>query len=159
MSNDYQAIVDFPFAKLGIKCSSSHLLGIEFLSASTIEVKACNQVAQLVVKQLWGYIKDAHYKFDLPVLTQGTVYQRRVWSALSKIKAGKAHTYGFVAKRLDSGARAVGNACRHNPVPIVVPCHRVIAVSGIGGFVGKTKGLSVNRKIWLLKHEGVNLTH
>ena len=62
-------------------------------------------------------------------------------------------TYGELADRLDSGARAVGNACRHNPVSIIVPCHRVVSASGLGGYSGKTDGREINRKKWLLGHE------
>ena len=81
----------------------------------------------------------------------------RVWQALQKIPYGEVKTYGQLAKELKSSARAVGNACRANPIPIVIPCHRIVAVSGIGGYAGKTDGPVLERKRWLLAHEGIVL--
>jgi len=86
---------------------------------------------------------------------QGTAFQRRVWEALTRIPAGQTLTYGELAARLDSGARAVGNACRHNPVSIIVPCHRVVSATGIGGYSGSTGGREIDRKQWLLGREGI----
>ena len=64
-------------------------------------------------------------------------------------------TYGEMAKKLDSSPRAVGNACRANPLPIIIPCHRVVSQSGIGGYGGHTEGEVLAIKEWLLHHEGV----
>ncbi len=90
---------------------------------------------------------------------QGTMFQQKVWRALLKIPYGEVVTYGVLAKQLDSCAQAIGNACRHNRFPLIVPCHRVVAARGIGGYAGDTvekqKGdihfLQV--KQWLLAHE------
>jgi methylated-DNA-[protein]-cysteine S-methyltransferase len=93
--------------------------------------------------------------FDLAVVMQGTPFQQRVWQALRDIPAGETRSYGQLAAHLGSGARAVGNACRHNPVSIVVPCHRVVGAAGLGGYSGHTQGPVLRRKSWLLAHEGV----
>ncbi len=84
---------------------------------------------------------------------QGTDYQKSVWQCISEIKWGETLTYGDIAEQLDSSARAVGNACRANPVPIIVPCHRVVSKSGLGGFAGQREGNNINVKTWLLEHE------
>jgi len=84
---------------------------------------------------------------------QGTDFQRRVWRALSKIPYAEVKTYGQLAKELQTSARAIGNACRQNPLPIIIPCHRIVASHGIGGFAGKTTGSHIDAKRWLLAHE------
>ncbi len=89
---------------------------------------------------------------DLP----GTAFQQRVWQALLRIPAGETRSYGVLAAELGSSAQAVGNACRSNPVPIVIPCHRVVAVNGMGGYAGATAGYKMQIKRWLLQHEGVS---
>ena len=69
------------------------------------------------------------------------------------IPRGEVRTYGELAKQLNSSARAVGNACRRNPIPIIIPCHRVVAKKGIGGFAGHTEGATIELKQWLLAFE------
>ena len=88
---------------------------------------------------------------------QGTAFQKAVWQELMKIPGGEVRTYKDIALKLGSSPRAVGNACRQNPIPILIPCHRVVSVSGPGGYAGKTAGREMQIKKWLLMHEGVNL--
>jgi methylated-DNA-[protein]-cysteine S-methyltransferase len=91
----------------------------------------------------------------LPATPAGTRFQQRVWSLLRKIPAGRTVTYGAIADQLGtpSAARAVGAANGSNPIPIVIPCHRVIGANGtLTGY-----GSGVFRKEWLLSHEGVQL--
>ncbi|WP_328987409.1 methylated-DNA--[protein]-cysteine S-methyltransferase [Thiorhodovibrio winogradskyi] len=104
-----------------------------------------------------GYFYDPRQPFDLSLELSGTAFQQRVWQLLRRIPCGTVRRYGELAAELGSSARAVGNACRANPCPILVPCHRVVASAGLGGFVGQTQGASLNLKTWLLRHEGVNL--
>ncbi len=88
-------------------------------------------------EQLVRYFAGTLKQFDLPLAPRGTSFQRRVWDALSAIPYGTLKTYGDLARDLGSVARAVGQACGANPIPIVVPCHRVLAQGGgIGGFSG-----------------------
>ena len=83
----------------------------------------------------------------------GTAFQRRVWQALCKIPAGAPLTYGQLAQKLGTAPRPIGGACGANPIPIIVPCHRVVSASGLGGFM-RTRYLgSLNVKSWLLAHE------
>lgn len=102
---------------------------------------------------------EAYFAGDLaiidtiPVDTGGTAYQQMVWAALREIPVGTVTTYGVLAKKIGSVARAVGNTNSLNPVGIVVPCHRVIGADGtLTGYAG-----GLHRKEWLLRHEGVDL--
>ena len=106
-----------------------------------------------VVQQLENYFEHPGAGFSVPFELVGTPFQQRVWQALTQIPVGETLTYGELGARLGSGARAVGNACRRNPVSIIVPCHRVVAASGIGGYSGSTSGPVLDRKRWLLEHE------
>ena len=81
-----------------------------------------------------GEVRD----FDLPVAPEGTEHDRKVWRAMQRIPAGETRTYGEVAREIASGAQAVGNACGRNPIPIIVPCHRIVGAGGaIGGYSGQ----------------------
>ena len=104
--------------------------------------------------QLEAYFDDGTARFDWPLELRGTPFQLRVWEALQTIPAGQTLTYGELSRRLETSPRAVGGACRANPCPIVVPCHRVVAINGLGGFAGDTSGRKLDVKKWLLKHEG-----
>jgi methylated-DNA-[protein]-cysteine S-methyltransferase len=84
----------------------------------------------------------------------GSAFQRRVWQVISAIPAGRTRTYGEIAAELGSAPRAVGGACRANPYPLLVPCHRVVGASGLGGFAGDRSGRLLAVKRWLLAHEG-----
>ena len=87
------------------------------------------------------------------MLLSGTDFQRRVWQALSDIQPGAPLTYGQLAEKLGTAPRAVGGACGANPIPVIVPCHRVVSASGLGGFM-RTRYLGpLNIKSWLLAHE------
>ena len=112
-----------------------------------------NSIAHLACVQLSAYLEDPRFEFDLPVRLAGSMHQIRVWNAMRKIPAGKTQTYGELAAAIGSSARAVGGACGANPVPIVVPCHRVVAANGLGGFMGGTGDDTLGIKRWLLAHE------
>jgi methylated-DNA-[protein]-cysteine S-methyltransferase len=109
--------------------------------------------------QLGEYFADQRREFDLPLAPEGTEFRRRVWNALRTIPYGQTRTYGQVADSVECRApRAVGQANRHNPIPIVIPCHRVLAFNGIGGYAGQwDRGEGLDRKRWLLRHEGVEV--
>lgn len=120
------------------------------------EQKPATGLERAVIAQLEAYFADHRAGFDLPMAEAGTPFQQRVWSRLRQIPSGSSLTYGAVARELESGPRAVGNACRANPRPILVPCHRVLTTGGgLGGFAGRTEGLLPAIKRWLLHHEGV----
>ncbi len=91
----------------------------------------------------------------VPYCARGTPFQRRVWRALSRIPAGQTRTYGQLAAQVGSVPRAVAGACRANPWVLLVPCHRVVAAIGTGGFMGRQAGWALALKERLLEHEGV----
>lgn len=103
--------------------------------------------------QIKAYLKDAKNSFNLPVMTRGTEFQQKVWTLLESIPVGQTWTYGKLAKSIGSSPRAVGGACRSNPVALIVPCHRVVAAQHNGGYAGATSGSKMQVKDWLLKHE------
>ncbi len=89
-----------------------------------------------------------------PMAARGTPFQQRVWRALCHLPPGRVLTYGEMARCLGTGARPLGGACRANPCPILVPCHRVVARRGLGGYAGGVDGERLGIKRWLLQHEG-----
>ncbi len=122
------------------------------LMASTLT----GQIVPAWVRQaLADYFRDGTLGLDLPVAPLGTDFQRRVWAALRAIPPGTTRTYGDLARELDTSPRAIGGACRANPCLIAVPCHRVVARDGLGGFAGERGGERLAVKCWLLRHEGV----
>jgi methylated-DNA-[protein]-cysteine S-methyltransferase len=86
--------------------------------------------------QLIAYFNGSLRTFNLPLRPAGTLFQNKVWAAMQSIPYGETRTYGQVAKKLRSAARAVGTACGANPIPIIIPCHRIVAASGLGGYSG-----------------------
>ena len=114
-------------------------------------------IGRRAIADLAAYFSDPTHSFSVPLELHGSAFQRKVWTALRSLPAGTVLTYGELARRLGSSARAVAGACRTNPCPIVVPCHRIIGASGIGGFMGATAGAPVNVKRRLLALEGVAL--
>ncbi len=152
----FQACVRTPFATLGITTTDQHVTGIRFLAPSVRALAPPrNTIAFLACVQLQAYLENPNYRFDLPLRLGGTRHRLAVWEAMQRIPAGKVRTYGDVAKELKSSARAVGGASGANPIPVVVPCHRIIGSGGsIGGFMGaKDDGFELGIKRWLLEHE------
>ncbi|MDD5330039.1 MAG: methylated-DNA--[protein]-cysteine S-methyltransferase [Sulfuricella sp.] len=149
----YQARLATPFAVLGVSTDGEFLVGIDFLPLDTPELAPQNPVAEEVCGQLRAYLADPAFRFDLPLATRGTAFQTKVWQALREIPGGSTLRYGELAQRLHTAPRAVGRACGTNPIPIVIPCHRVLAQNGLGGFMGGTGGDPLAIKRWLLAHE------
>lgn len=153
----FQACVRTPFATLGITTSATHVTGIRFLAPSVAAVAPRRgSIAHLACVQLQAYLENPRFDFDLPLALAGTRHRLAVWGAMQRIPAGRTRTYGELALELGSSARAVGGACGANPLPVVVPCHRVIAANrAIGGFMGaRAEGFELGIKRWLLGHEG-----
>lgn len=101
-------------------------------------------------EQLFAYFDGGLTRFDLPLAPHGTAYQRRVWDALCAIPYGETRTYRQVAAAAGGVARSVGQANGNNPIPIIIPCHRVLAAGGLGGYSG---GDGLDTKRWLLNLE------
>ena len=98
---------------------------------------AATPLLREAVDQINAYFEGRLRNFDLPLAPAGTAFQRRIWSAMAEIPYGETVTYGELAARAGSGARAVGGACGANPIPVILPCHRVVAANGgAGGYSG-----------------------
>lgn len=145
-----------PVGKILVETENNHLVGIEYFTNRSITTRKLNPFSRSVRQQIEDYFRSSKNRLSVPIKLHGTDFQKKVWARLQKIPAGKTLTYGELSAQLDSSPRAVGNACRANPIPLVVPCHRVVAKSGIGGFGGEIKGRNIDCKSWLLNHEGIH---
>jgi methylated-DNA-[protein]-cysteine S-methyltransferase len=128
-------------------------------AGTRVEPARGDELGRNVARQLREYFAGSRKAFDLPLAPAGTEFQRRVWQALCLIPAGETRSYGQVAAEMGipKSPRPVGQANRRNPIPIVIPCHRVLAANGaLGGYMGRWggEGDSAAIKRWLLRHEG-----
>lgn len=149
----FDVVVEFPKMKVAVATRDERVVEIRFLPPSSPEVVPRNLLAERAARQLERYRDDPDAKFDLPVIVEGSALQRGVWDAMCAIPRGKTRTYGELARELGADARAIGQACGDNRLPIVIPCHRVVAADGIGGFGHATGGYLLEVKRWLLMHE------
>jgi len=149
----FDVIVDFPKMKVGVVTREDRVVEIRYLPPSVALQRPRNALAAAAARQLERYREDADARFDLPVLVEGSSLQRAVWDAMCAIPRGSTRTYGDIARELDVDARAIGQACGDNRLPIVIPCHRVVAADGLGGFGHATGGYLLEAKRWLLAHE------
>ena len=157
---EYAGFLETPLGLLGISCTEDALIGIDWITAAHVQAKKpITAIAKEVILQLQTYFCDGSHIFDLPLSLSGTIHQQQVWDLLRSVPVGNTLFYGDLARQLSSSPRAVGNACRHNPIPIVVPCHRIIAKSGIGGYSGHLSGPVQGFKRWLLQHEAHACRH
>lgn len=152
----FNAVIDAPFGKVGIRTDESVVREIVYLPESVRSIDPDTPLAKRAVQQIERYLERASATFDLPLAQVGTGFQHRVWDAIRAIPPGVVLTYGQVAKQIGSAPRAVGQACGANYFPLVIPCHRVVAAGGIGGFANHDDdGYFLKVKRWLLAHEGV----
>jgi methylated-DNA-[protein]-cysteine S-methyltransferase len=153
----FDVIVEFPKMKVGVATREDRVVEIRYLPLSVSNSSARNSLAERAARQLERYRDDPDTRFDLPLAIEGTPLQRKVWDAMCAIPRGETRTYGAIAQQLGETdykmLRAVGQACGDNRLPIVIPCHRVVAADGIGGFAHATGGYLLEAKRWLLMHE------
>jgi len=151
----HQYIINSPVGKLAIVVSEHHVHSLHFLAKNptTSLISPNTPFIQEVITHLNAYFKNPTHIFDLPIKLSVTSHHHKVLEALKNIPVGKTRTYGEIAKEIGSSPRAVGNACRHNPVALLIPCHRVVGANNIGGFAGDTSGTLINIKKWLLDWE------
>jgi len=160
MTINDDALITTPFGAVAITADNGQL-AIELLAvppSGSIQIvkQSGNPMVVNVCQQIVAYLQQPITNFNLPLTQHGTAFQQRVWHAIGIIPLGQTRTYSELAQQVGSGPRAVANACGANSLPLVVPCHRVVAKHGIGGFMqGKANGLTI--KQWLLQHEGVSL--
>jgi methylated-DNA-[protein]-cysteine S-methyltransferase len=158
----FSAVIAFPKFKLGVVTRDGRVTRICYLPAAAATLAPQDPLAERAARQLERYRDDPDTVFDLPLAIEGSALQKAVWRAMCAIPRGRTRTYGELARELsaearirDDGtlARAVGQACGDNRLPIVIPCHRVVAADGIGGFGHSTGGYLIEAKRWLLLHE------
>jgi methylated-DNA-[protein]-cysteine S-methyltransferase len=151
----FSAIVPAPFGAIGIRSSGDVLQELSYLPPQYKVKPASDKLTKKVAMQVVAYLKNPDYVFDLDLPDVGTEHQRKVWSVINAIPRGKVLTYGEVAHKIRSAPRAVGQACGANWFPLIIPCHRVTAMGGIGGFARHDGGFHQSVKRWLLQHEQV----
>ena len=108
-------------------------------------------VTDEAIRQLEAYFAQEITAFDLPLAPRGTPFQQQVYAQMRAIPIGETRTYGDLASNLEVAPQPVGQACGSNPIPIIIPCHRVVGTDGLGGFSAPG---GVETKIKLLRFEG-----
>ncbi|MGD9592084.1 MAG: methylated-DNA--[protein]-cysteine S-methyltransferase [Candidatus Berkiella sp.] len=151
----FDLILETPIGNLGIACEGEKLKTIRYLEQKIVPLPNTKQSMSLrkIAKELDAFFVHPTCLKNIAIFLSGTPFQKKVWQALRQIPLGQTCTYGELALKLNTSARAVGMACRANPIALVVPCHRVVAANDIGGFCGQTKGNKIAIKQWLLAHE------
>jgi methylated-DNA-[protein]-cysteine S-methyltransferase len=110
-----------------------------------------SKLRDVIAEELYAYQNNAHHRFQLSLKPLGTLFQQEVWKQLLVIPVGRTITYGELANQLQSSPRAIGQACKKNPLAIFIPCHRVVGKGNLGGYMGSPCALPY--KIKLLRHE------
>jgi methylated-DNA-[protein]-cysteine S-methyltransferase len=118
-----------------------------------VEQQVCSPILDRAREQIDAYCDGELTSFDLPLAPAGTAYRRAVWQALCDIPYGETRSYLDVARKAGGSARSVGQANGRNPIPLIIPCHRVVATTHIGGYSG---GDGLPTKRWLLALENPN---
>lgn len=137
-----------PFGDLSLFEEDDHLIVLEWGQAPQGKETPLLKEAK---SQLQAYFKGERQSFDLPLKPQGTPFQQKVWTEMRKIPFGETRTYGDLSTSLGSHPRAIGGACGRNPLPILIPCHRVVGANG--HLTGYSGGEGVETKEKLLKME------
>jgi methylated-DNA-[protein]-cysteine S-methyltransferase len=144
--------VESPVGPLTVLAEADAIVSLWFVAAD--RPGAATPLLRDARRQLKEYFARRRRAFDLPLAPQGTPFQRRVWDALRRIPYGEQRSYGEIAKALRSSPRAVGQACGQNPIPIIIPCHRVVGGQSLGGYSGG-KGVATKKR--LLELERIDL--
>jgi methylated-DNA-[protein]-cysteine S-methyltransferase len=140
---------DTPVGRLTITAEEDAIVAVRWADDGT---GAASPLLAEALRQLAAYFAGRLTRFDLPLAPRGSAHDARVWEAMRRIPHGQTRSYGELAMETSSAPRAVGRACGHNPIPIVIPCHRVVARAGIGGYSGGT-GLATKRALLALEAE------
>lgn len=161
-SGNWDAVITAPFGRLGIQTElvdgSLMVSQICYLPKTTVTQRPKTALAKEVERQCKDYFNNPDSLFDLPLKPVGTLFQQTVWSEIANIVRGQVLTYGIIAKKIKSAPRAVGQACGANRYPLIVPCHRIVSATGLGGFAHQDgEGFHRSVKTWLLHHEGVDI--
>lgn len=146
--------LDSPVGRLCLEQQGEVLVALDWDRKGQDETALLRRAAA----QLEAYFAGRLTTFDLPLAPAGTAFQQRVYQAMSAIPFGETRTYGELAKGLGSAARAVGGACGSNPLPIIIPCHRVLASGGrLGGYSG-SGGVTTKVKLLAIENRELRLS-
>lgn len=132
---DHEALINTPLGRIGLHSDGRCLVRIDWLAAGP-ERWPDRGLARMAAEVVLAWFRQPGALPELPLAPAPTAFQGRVRAAMLAIPAGCTRTYGDVARELGSSPRAVGGACSRNPLPIIVPCHRIVAHSGLGGYSG-----------------------
>ncbi len=143
----YNAHILTPFGYLDLS------LNDHVICASRWQQTPSSLLSETIFQPLQTYWDNPKAKISIKLQQQGTQFQNKVWQQIAQIPIGEVLTYKQLAIKIDSGARAVANACRDNPFPGIIPCHRVVSCSGLGGYMGQTTGNWIELKQQLLNFE------
>ncbi len=138
--------IETPVGRLGLFEYDGHIVRLTWASDADDETPLLQEARD----QITAYFEGSLKTFDLPLAPAGSEFQKTVFDIMSAIPLGETMTYGQIAKKLETFAQPVGQACGANPIPVIIPCHRVLSSSGLGGFSGAG---GVETKISLLRHE------
>lgn len=152
MNEELQGRLSTPIGSVEVTVDESGAItNISFVDGTSTDVRICDDACARAIRQLEEYFRGERRRFQLALAPEGTEFEHKVWAEVCRIPFGSTDTYGEIARRLGEpdAARAVGAANAHNPVAIVIPCHRVIGSGGdLTGYAG-----GIDRKKWLLDHE------
>jgi methylated-DNA-[protein]-cysteine S-methyltransferase len=151
MENTYNTTIQTPIGFLEIRTNQNYLLSVSFTDKHIQQSNIQPHVLSESVQQIEEYFKGLRKEFNLSLHPAGTEFQLKVWEQIMKVEFGKTATYLEIALQTGSknNTRAVGLANGKNPIPIIIPCHRIIGVNGkLTGYAG-----GLERKKWLLQHE------
>lgn len=144
--------VETPIGALTVFEENGAITRLAWAAGRTVRNPKPTPVLKDARDQLKAYFEGRLKRFSLPTAPRGTAYERKIWGALARIPCGQTLSYGSLAQKLSTGPRAVGRACGANPIPIIVPCHRVLGAGGaMHGYSGKG---GVDTKAFLLRLEG-----
>jgi methylated-DNA-[protein]-cysteine S-methyltransferase len=144
----------------GLQHQQHQLYGLGLLPSDAVEQSLSpprSPVLLEVAAELMRYFDEPSVRLTLPDIITGTRFQQRVWNALSLIPPGRVESYSSLARIAGGGPRALAAACKANRFPIMIPCHRAVALNGLGGFCGQRNGPMLEIKRWLLLHEGYSI--
>ncbi|MHB1950615.1 MAG: methylated-DNA--[protein]-cysteine S-methyltransferase [Acidiferrobacteraceae bacterium] len=155
VASQSRCIVEAPFGWVTVAGFADRIATVDISRRRPKGTRCGGARTQAMGREIERYLVNPRYRPSARLVRTGTPFQRRVWRYLQRIPSGAVRTYGEVARALRTAPRAVGRACAANPLPLFVPCHRVVAADGLGGYSAGAAGDGLRIKRWLLRHEGV----
>ncbi len=149
------AFIDTFFGILSVEYYKDTILSTKWVLSNKNPCRTTHPVVLSLKKEINKYSLKPNYKINCKTNIVGTTFQKNVWKNLCDIPSGTTLSYGELATIMKSSPRAIGQACKRNPLPLIVPCHRVISKNNIGGFMGTNAGRAIDIKLSLLNHETV----